>query len=339
MPEEIANYTQERSSGGQSTFALDDALLEKIFMFIHRVAGFDFNYYKTPTIIRRIHRRVLRGNFKDINAYVNHLENDPDECRQLGKDFLIGVTKFFRDKEAFEFLYEKVIVPLVREKEFGDIIKVWVSACSTGEEAYTIAMLMNEAVERSGKQIEIKIFASDLESTNIDIASRGVYPETIDKDVDEYFLNKYFIKTGMHYAVIPKVRKQIVFAYHNIIKDPPFIKNDLVTCRNMLIYMNPMLQQRVYSLLLFSVKRDGVMFFGPSENPVFLKDSVLEIHGKWKIYRKVGESKLSIGCSRTCCKQGKDYEQSEWGNDIAVHVMGRLSQIPGDGIDFCRNLY
>lgn len=295
IPEEITNYTQDRETENHLAHVIDESLLERIFMLIHRAAGFDFNYYKTPTIVRRIQRRMLRGGFKDINSYVNHLERDAEECKQLGKDFLIGVTKFFRDREAFEFLSERVIQPLVQEKEYGETIKVWVTACSTGEEAYSIAILLNEAIERQNKQIDLKIFASDLESTNVDIASRGVYPDTIEKDVDQSLLNKYFIKTGKHYAVIPKIRKQIVFAYHNIIKDPPFIKNDLVTCRNMLIYMNPMLQQRVYSLLLFSVKRDGFMFFGSSENPSYVKDSVVELHSKFKIYRKVNESKLSIG--------------------------------------------
>ena len=295
IPEEITNYTQEQAVEEVLHYAIDDALLERIFILIHRVAGFDFNYYKTPTIVRRIQRRILRGNFKDINAYVKHLESNEEECRQLGRDFLIGVTKFFRDREAFDFLSESVIAPLIDSKESGEAVKVWVSACSTGEEAYSIAMLLNEAVERSNKSIEIKIFASDLESTNIDIASRGVYPDIIERDVDQFFLNKYFVRTGKHYAVIPKIRKQIVFAYHNIIKDPPFIKNDLVSCRNMLIYMNPMLQQRVYSLLLFSVKRDGYLFFGSSENPSFIKDSVVELHSKWKFYKKVSESKLSIG--------------------------------------------
>ncbi len=295
MHEEVTNYSQQKNSDGQLENAIDEELLQKIFLLVHRIAGFDFNYYKTPTIIRRIQRRMLRGNFSDINSYIEVLEKDPEECRQLGRDFLIGVTKFFRDKGAFEYLQRLVLPEIVDEKEYGETLKVWVAACSTGEEAYSLAIIINEVLEKQNKLLEVKIFATDIETSNIDIASRGLYPDTIEKDIDPFILNKYFIRSGKSFAIIPKIRKQIVFANHNIIKDPPFIKNDLVSCRNMLIYMNPVLQQRVYSLLLFAVKRGGFMFFGASENPTFVKDSVLEIHTKWKIFKKIAESKLSVG--------------------------------------------
>jgi two-component system, chemotaxis family, CheB/CheR fusion protein len=295
MHEEITNFTNDELAEVQLTKSINDEVLERIFRAIHRIAGFDFNYYKTPTIIRRIQRRMMRGNFKNINAYVKHLETDQEECRQLGKDFLIGVTKFFRDTGAFNFLEKNIVTDIVAAKEYGEVAKVWVAACSTGEEAYSIAILFNEVIEKSRKNIDLKIFATDLEESNIEIASRGIYPESIEKDIEQAILNKYFVKAGKSYVIIPKIRKQIVFANHNIIKDPPFIKNDLVSCRNMLIYMNPVLQQRVYSLLLFSVKRDGYLFFGSSENPSYVKDSVIEVHSKWKVYKKISETKLSVG--------------------------------------------
>jgi two-component system CheB/CheR fusion protein len=295
MHDEITNYTEQKVTDTQLEKTLDDELLQKIFLLIHRVAGFDFNYYKTPTIIRRIQRRMLRGNFKDVNSYLRHLEEDPEECKQLGRDFLIGVTKFFRDQGAFEYLQRIIIPEIVDGKEYGETLKVWVAACSTGEEAYSIAIAINEVLEKQSKLIEVKIFATDIETTNIDIASRGLYPDTIEKDLDPEILNKYFIRTGRSFVIVPKIRKQIVFAGHNIIKDPPFIKNDLVSCRNMLIYMNPVLQQRVYSLLLFAVKRGGYMFFGSSENPAFVKESVLEVHSKYKMFKKIAETKLSVG--------------------------------------------
>jgi two-component system CheB/CheR fusion protein len=295
MHDEISNYTQDGVVDKQVEQAVDDKLLEKIFTLIKGAAGFDFNYYKTPTIIRRIQRRMMRGDFKNVKAYVRHLEENPDEARLLGKDFLIGVTKFFRDTAAFDFLAKNVIAEIIREKEYGETIKVWITACSTGEEAYSIAILINEEIERQNKVLDVKIFATDLEESNIEIASRGIYPEGIERDIVPELLTKYFAATGKSYMIIPKIRKQIVFACHNIIKDPPFIKNDLVSCRNMLIYMNPVLQQRVYSLLLFSVKRDGYLFFGSSENPSYVKDAVAEVHAKFKVYRKVSESKLSVG--------------------------------------------
>lgn len=295
MHDEISNYTQDGLVDRQVDQAVDEKLLEKIFSTIKSAAGFDFNYYKTPTIIRRIQRRMMRGDFKNVKAYVQHLAENPDEARQLGKDFLIGVTKFFRDAAAFDFLAKKVIAEIVREKEYGETIKVWITACSTGEEAYSIAILINEEIERQNKVLDVKIFATDLEASNVEIASRGIYPEAIERDVAHDLLSKYFTATGKSYMIIPKIRKQIVFACHNIIKDPPFIKNDFVSCRNMLIYMNPVLQQRIYSLLLFAAKRDGYLFFGSSENPSYLKDAVVEVHAKFKVYKKISESKLSVG--------------------------------------------
>lgn len=295
MHEEITHYTEGRIPDAQLEKVIDDEMLQRIFSLIQKAAGFDFNYYKTPTIIRRIQRRILRGGFKDVRAYLRFLEESPDESKQLGRDFLIGVTKFFRDTAAFDYLERHIIEPMIKSKEYGETLKIWVSACSTGEEAYSIAILVNEIMERQNKSLDVKIFATDLEESNVEIASRGVYPDTILKDVREDLVQKYFIRTGKSFAIIPKVRKQIVFANHNIVKDPPFIKNDLVSCRNMLIYMNPVLQQRVYALLVFSVKKGGFLFFGSSENPSFVKDAVVEIHPKYKIYKKVAESKLSIG--------------------------------------------
>lgn len=294
MNEEIINYTQGKVTDIQLDRYIDDELLEKIFQMIHRAAGYDFNYYKTPTIIRRIQRRMQSGNFKDVHSYVRYLEGNQEECRLLGKDFLIGVTKFFRDTAAFDYLHKNILAQLIEEKEYGETLKIWVTACSTGEEAFSIAILINEVLEEKNKVLDVKIFATDVEETNIEIASHGLYPEAIEKDVDPDLLNKYFSHTGKSYQIIPRVRKQIVFANHNIIKDPPFIKNDLVTCRNMLIYMNPILQQKVYSLLLFSVKRDGYMFFGSSENPIYGRDVVLEVHPKWKIFKKISDSKLTL---------------------------------------------
>lgn len=295
MYEEITNYSEPKVADIQLEKTVDDELLQKVFLLIHRAAGFDFNYYKTPTIVRRLQRRMMRGGFSDIRSYVRRLEEDPEECRQLGRDFLIGVTKFFRDQGAFEYLQRNVIEEIVEEKNFGDTLKVWVAACSTGEEAYSIAIIINEVLEKQNKPLDVKIFATDIEASNIEIASRGIYPDSIEKDLDPAIVSKYFIRSGKSFLIVPKIRKQIVFANHNIIKDPPFIKNDLVSCRNMLIYMNPVLQQRVYSLLLFAVKRGGYMFFGSSENPTFVKDAVVEVHSKWKIYRKITETKLSIG--------------------------------------------
>jgi len=293
MPEEIGKFIKDLSLDRVPERSISDAQLEEIFGLIHDVVGHDFNYYKTPTILRRINRRMARSNFTKVEDYIAHLRKHADETTQLGRDFLIGVTKFFRDDDAFQFLKNDIIPAILDKKEYGDTVKIWVSACSTGEEAYSIAILLNEAMEAARLNLDIKIFASDLERSNIEIASSGTYPESVRSDIPKALLDKYFTYAGGAYTILPKVRKQIVFVAHNIIKDPPFIKNDLVSCRNMLIYMSPVLQKRVYSILLFSARRDGYLFFGSSENPIFESKGVEELSAKFKFYKKTTESKLN----------------------------------------------
>ncbi len=268
----------------------DDQFLKTVFDLIHQESGMEFHYYKTPTIVRRITKRMMQGSFTSPNSYASYLKENKDEVRQLGQDFLIGVTHFFRDPEAFGILRDKVIKEIIDNKEEGDTIKIWVTACSTGEEAYTIAMVVDDVLEKSEKNLTVKIFASDIDEEAIQFASVGIYPASVEKDIPAEYLKKYFTTSGKNYTIIPRIRKQIVFARHNIIKDPPFIKNDLVSCRNMLIYISPSLQQRIFALLLFAAGRDGFIFLGPSENSAMLKKDVEEISGRWKIYRKTAES-------------------------------------------------
>lgn len=291
MPVEILQYIHQDPLADLNGGEIDNQTLEEVFSLIHQEAGFDFHYYKTPTIQRRIIRRALQGNHRTLADYIGTLRGNPDEVRLLGKDFLIGVTRFFRDPEAFRVLREQVLPELLAGKNNDDAVKVWVCACSTGEEAYSIAILLSEAMESTRVFAEVKIYATDPDPAHIEIASQGAYPLTIAEDVPEEYLHKYFTQTGNTYTVTPSIRKKIVFARHNVIKDPPFIKNDLVTCRNMLIYMSPILQQKVFSILLFSARRQGYLFLGSSEHAGFPKDMVAEVSGKWKIYKKTAESR------------------------------------------------
>lgn len=273
----------------------DEQTLSQIFELIYKYVGHDFHYYKTPTILRRINKRMLQHSIEEPEEYVKLIENNPDECKELAHDFLISVTKFFRDADAYKILSEKVLPELIASKESGDQLKIWVSACSTGEEAYSIAMTIDQVLEETGKELEVKIFASDIDTANLDIASNALYPFTIESDVPEPFLNKYFVKKTKGWSVAQRLRKQIVFARHDITKDPPFIKNDLVTCRNMLIYMNSVLQDRIYAMLQFSLNKDGFLFLGPSENPPFSKSSSMQqISMKWKIFKKLADVKQRV---------------------------------------------
>jgi two-component system CheB/CheR fusion protein len=291
MPEEIINYIREPLLMQHNAFS--EETLEEIFTLIHKAVGFDFHYYKLPTIIRRIIRRMVQLGLKTPDEYLAVLRSDVAECKQLGNDFLIGVTRFFRDKEAFRELDEKVIAPLIAQKNEHDTIKAWVCACSTGEEAYSIGILLNEQMERTGKMFDVKIFATDIDEVSIDIASKGIYPKIIENDIEKSILEKYFIPKNGSYQIHQRIRKQIVFAKHDVIRDPPFINNDIVSCRNMLIYISPHLQQKIFSLLLFALNRNGYLFLGSSEHSTFIRENVDEINGKWKIYKKIKESKIA----------------------------------------------
>lgn len=289
--EEILNHISPPSTFLYGSDKKDDQFLKTVFDLVREESGVEFHYYKTPTILRRITRRMMQGNFATPDKYVRYLKDHKEETKQLGQDFLIGVTRFYRDPEAFTLLREKVLKPIIDGKVDEEIIKVWVTACSTGEEAYSIAILINELLRDNPRHLTIKIFATDVDEEAIQFASVGEYPLSIEKDVSQDLLKKYFIAGPKSYTIIPGIRKQIVFARHNIIKDPPFIKNDLVSCRNMLIYISPALQQRIFSLLLFAAGKDGYLFLGPSENSAFLKKDVKEINGRWKIYQKTAETR------------------------------------------------
>jgi two-component system, chemotaxis family, CheB/CheR fusion protein len=233
---------------------------------------------------------MLHTKKQHLKEYQQLLQADTDEAKKLAKEFFIGVTSFFRDKEAYEILYNEVFPRLLAEKSNNDVIKIWVTACSTGQEAYSIAILLDKYLQTQKKTIEVKIFASDIDETAIEIASKAKYPISSIGNIDEDILRNYFIRHTNDYTILPKIRKQIVFARHNILKDPPFIKNDIVSCRNLLIYLNPTLQQGVLSVLNFALKKDGYLFLGPSENPAPIKSEIVEINSKWKIYKKHGTS-------------------------------------------------
>lgn len=288
MHRELFNYVNEEPVKVLENGKLDEKMLDEIFNLVHEQSGNDFNLYKTPTIIRRIGRRMNENGLKNLKDYVRFLNGNQEEVRTLGQDFLIGVTKFFRDREAYKLLAEKILPDIIRDKADAEVLKIWVCACSTGQEAYSIAILVNECMEKMNKKLDVKIFASDIDEKSIEIASRNQYPDTIEKEIPAALFDKYFIREGKYYGVMPEIRKQVVFAKHDVIKSPPFIKNDLVTCRNMLIYVNSVLQEKILSTFHFSLNKGGYLFLGSSETASALKEGIREISGKWKFYQKSG---------------------------------------------------
>ena len=288
MHEELFNYVHEEPVKVLENGKVDEAMLDEIFKLVHEQSGNNFNLYKTPTIIRRIGRRMNENKLSTLDQYVTFLRSSDAEVKILGQDFLIGVTKFFRDKEAFDILEKKIFPTLIGQKVNGEVIKIWVCACSTGQEAYSLAILLNECLEKSGKVLDIKIFATDIDEKSIEIAAKNQYPDSIRKEIPARLLKKYFVQDGKYLSVLPEIRKQVVFAKHDVTKAPPFIKNDMVTCRNMLIYVNSILQDKILATFHFSLNHGGYLFLGSSETANSLKQGLTELSGKWKIFQKSG---------------------------------------------------
>ncbi|WP_228084890.1 chemotaxis protein CheB [Mucilaginibacter sp. JRF] len=300
MHAEIYNYVNQEHVPELEKELFEDEHLTEIFDVVSRQTGQDFNLYKTPTILRRIARRLIAADVANLDEYLQYIQKKPGEAKILAKEFLIGVTKFFRDQPAFGKLKDDIVPAIIASKQDGQTIKVWVCACSTGEEAYSIAILFDRALKSSRRDLEVKIFATDLDEESIRIASKNCYPASSVKEIDDDILTRYFIKNSDNtYSVIPEIRKMIVFAAHNVIKSPPFIKNDLISCRNMLIYMNTVLQQKILTTFHYSLMPQGYLFLGSSENATGIMEGLREINSKQKIYQKSGNIKYNLHHSYT----------------------------------------
>ncbi|WP_316781127.1 chemotaxis protein CheB [Pedobacter antarcticus] len=290
MPQIIEDYVK---NGTADLFdhSINETVVKSIFSLINGSSPLDFTDYKRPTILRRIKRRMVLHNILLATEYLEYLHTHPEEVELLANDFLISVTSFFRDPEAFSII-EKTVIPAIMEQQSkDDIVKIWVAGCATGEEAYSMAILVKEylTLHQSGKTI--KIYATDINKSALAIASKGLYPDTISKVVSEKRLADYFTAEGQHFRVKQEVRRMIVFAAHDLIKNVPFCNIDLISCRNLLIYMNLNLQERAFSMMHFGLKKDGFLFLGPSENTSVLKPDFKETSAKWNILRshKIGQ--------------------------------------------------
>ncbi|MCH4823839.1 PAS domain-containing protein [Gramella lutea] len=268
----------------------DEKELNKILNYIDQKAGLDFREYKYATLARRVARRVNICKCKDLSEYYEFLKSDDEEVEILYREFLIGVTKFFRDDKVWEVLREEVFPKLIEEKEDGEVLKVWDVACSTGEEAYSFAMCLHEEMEKQGKNIELKIFATDISQPHLDIGSKGIYPESIVADVSKDLLLKYFLSKSNGYQVSEKIRRTVIFSKHNIIKNPPFSNMDMVVCRNLLIYFQNSIQKKAMNMLHYGLKKDGILVLGTSESVQSHRENFSEINRRWKIYKNVKPS-------------------------------------------------
>ena len=261
--------------------------LQKIFLLIRQQTGHDFSLYKRNTVFRRIDRRMNSHQIKEFTHYVRYLQENPYEVEQLFREVLICVTKFFRDADAFTSLQHHLKAVLLR-KEPGSTVRVWAPGCSTGEEAYSLAIALLEVIESLGpeRRLKLQLFATDISAQGIDAARAGLYRENVEADVSPDRLARYFVKVNGHYQVRKELRDLVVFALHNINKDAPFTKLDLLCCRNLLIYLSSELQRNLLPVFHYALNPGGLLFLGPSENLTGFLNLFQPLDVKWKISRR-----------------------------------------------------
>ncbi|WP_051556542.1 chemotaxis protein CheB [Alkalihalobacterium bogoriense] len=292
--DEIGREIQSIVQGNYSISSLPLAITENqlnensdfadILLLIKKMFHIDFSYYKLKSVMRRIEKRMGINRFSNLHDYLQFLINHPDEITNLKKDLLIGVTSFFRDPEAFNELQKEVIPQIFENNKESKEIRIWVAACSTGEEAYTLAILCKMYMDEIKERYQIKIFATDIDEVAIEFASQGLYSESAAHSIPEKIRNQFFTKTSEGYQVSEKIRKMIVFAQHNLLRNPPFINLDLISCRNFLIYLQAESQQKLMSLFHFALHSKGYLFLGSSETVG--KSTLFNPYiRKWSIYQ------------------------------------------------------
>lgn len=288
----LVKHPLRRGTDGSGQTAIPEDGIKQILRVLRDSYGIDFTYYKPSTVVRRIERRLMLNHSDNLDAYVKTVSTDPEELNLLYKDLLIGVTRFFRDPEAFQLLEEKIIPDLLLKVTSQHEVRVWSAGCATGEEAYSIAMLIHERLTMMNRPINVKIFATDVHRASLDAASSGIYEMSSIGGLSTARVERYFTQTRDGYRISQELRNMVVFAPHNLIKDAPFTRLDLISCRNMMIYLQPLAQKKVLSLFHFGLKTGGVLFIGPSETVGELADEFDVTDVKWRIYRKRRDIRL-----------------------------------------------
>ena len=286
MPESLIKYTSQKINVTSKavTEGKIPELFQKIFILLRDKTGHDFSSYKHNTIYRRIERRMNMAQLDNMSNYFRLLQETPGEVEILLSDLLIGVTNFFRDPESFNYLKNRML-ELVKSKPENGKIRIWVPGCSTGEEAYSIAIILKECLGETRKKLNVQIFATDIDTVSIDKARAASFSD-IEADVENERLNAFFTKDRDHYHIRKEIRDMLVFAPQSIIKDPPFTKLDLISCRNLLIYFNSELQKKVIPVFHYSLLPGGLLFLGSSETIGGFVDLFSIVDKKWKFYKR-----------------------------------------------------
>jgi len=295
MPEALLKYIQHYyvnggKTGVEGTGAPDH--LNQALALLRAHTKFDFRCYRKRMLTRRLERRMSLSHFDQIADYLAFLREHPDEVKQLSRDLLISVTNFFRDPEAYQALETEVLAPLARAKEPDAPLRVWSAGCATGEEPYSLGMLLLEQLAAAQKSCPLQIFATDVDEAALEVARQGTYLESISADVSSERLGRFFTRADeAWYQVSKQLREIVIFARQNLITDAPFSKLDLISCRNLLIYLEPEVQKKVIALLHFSLNEGGFLFLGPSETIGLHIDLFEPVSKKWRIFRRIGPSR------------------------------------------------
>jgi two-component system, chemotaxis family, CheB/CheR fusion protein len=282
----LARYLDHDGHLADMDGGADRDVLTRIFDLLRLESGIDFTDYKASTVGRRIERRLLLTETGDLERYLDKIAADPAELRSLYKDLLIGVTRFLRDEEAFDKLASEVLPDLVAAVPPAEEMRLWVPGCATGEEPYSLAMLVAEAFRASGRSPRFRIFATDAHRASLEVASAGVYPVDAVERIPAQLRDLYFRPHRDGLQVSSDLRGHVVFAHHNVLRDAPFTRLDLLSCRNLLIYFMPAAQRRALSVFHFGLKTGGVLVMGPSESPGPFSEEFVALDSRWKIFRK-----------------------------------------------------
>jgi two-component system CheB/CheR fusion protein len=264
----------------------DEDALRELLALLRARTRHDFTSYKRSTLLRRIERRLQVTESEDLRAYLEHIRQHPEELQGLLSDLLISVTNFFRDPGAFRRLESEIVPKLFEGAGVGEQIRVWVAGCATGEEAYSLAMLLTEYADAIPSPPAVQVFATDIDVSALAHGRAGVYPNTIAADVSPDRLKRFFVREGQYFRVKRELRETVLFAPHNILRDPPFSKLSLISCRNLLIYINRNMQERVLEVFHFALKPEGYLFLGSSESADGLTDLFTPVNKKFRIFKR-----------------------------------------------------
>jgi len=284
----LAEYTRHRPRLPLDSDELDEGQMEairRILAHVHARTGHDFSQYKRSTLLRRIQRRMQIHGLSTLEAYLEYLRKNSTEASALFNDILIGVTNFFRDRESWQEVANQVIPTIFNGKETADMVRAWTIGCSTGEEAYGLAILLFEYADKLDFRPQLQVFASDLDENSIKYAREGVYPTAIEADVSQERLERFFIREGDHYRVRRELRDAVLFTHHSVLRDAPFSRLDLIACRNLLIYLEREIQDTVFDIFHYALKPGGYLFLGNSESAETAHELFQTVDKMHHIYR------------------------------------------------------